>query len=1636
MDLAKFFIIWGPTFLFVFIVLIGILIGCLRGFRKSLILFIHMIFAGLFCLILYLCLINNSNLDTNVVGFTNSILKNFGGQSLQDLLKVDPSCQTLHQILTELILRNGKIQEDTLQYYMIIENIAYINTLVDMAYHIVFAILCFMLYGFLIFLLYLIYLIFYPIRRKINRENYRYHKGEINHPYRRKRALGSLIGGIRSTITAVIGFSFLGSLIFVVTGGANMPNRDQLKEDTVVEFNDPNFNKIYDYYSYVCQMGDTGIFKVLNGIKDTNQTPFYFYFADLVLQGKIEDEALGVANEKFYLRDELGEYMNFMNQTFAILLKYADVEIINDSFESGDKEELTNVLLLTMQNEGFVLEFNQLIDEFESKSFMNNLCLSALTSLVNHIDLVAGENKELVGVVNQLFKGEEAIKVSDLATGTDIKNLFKGLVSVIATIELDQPVALEESEENNKKLISTKQTILIAQKLLPTIQNLSLFTSRKEVGNQVIKGLYTYCSTNLIEQNLTFDIPDDLNWIDEFNILLNACNPLLTIGYEIYSEGKEEMIQNLATIFEGEHRLQMEKAFDDLSEQLIESKILDVVFKSSFVGNYIDQMVVSITNNEDAKIPKDISYVGKEGECGILIQTLKTILQHGGGSVLLGMMESKEEQQSETIVNMIDMLTNPIEETGASITILDKMMESKLLYYFVSTYLSYAEFGAFKLYIPEASVVIITEGQGETLQTYRIINQTEIKLITNLLSNCKDLIIDMIDNPGNLDYVKILTNSYIRNTIDKSALLQGTLANVVIGIAETEDVIILPESFDSPEQWLSQSNKQGETALLIDAIYSMANGNEELINDLLNGKMKPSALLNLENSILEKLCVSKILRYTISDMITTLGTNDFTIVVARSSIEELNAKTTKEKNVNVVKANELSEIFIDIKTIIDFDENDDVKINYRAVFENKAEISKNKTITATLVQTMLKYTDSGFLVIPKQYEIDFEKIKTEYDLTNNVWFGSSASTEDDELYLMLSAVETLIDKDENGRVPEDFDLSELQYNLKLKKNGIDMICTSAILNASISKQVVEIFDVSVELYKDDTIEKTEFNLFFDAIFTMFNRDEIIVDELNDDLFNLQFRLNSIDTIIASEILLGTISQKLLAQQELNIPQAQTSPITYVGNKENLIINRQEMKSFLRAMFAIVNDDVIAVNFVDTQFNSIALDSTDVGIILNSSILQATVSSKIVDNQGLVIPMTTIERTELVDTTTILMIKQGELKSLFNAMFVLFETDTILINELGSAFESFGLSKDKMRSLLKSTILQATLSKNFLNVQELIVPDNTIEDIITVKDEREKRIAELELEAFFNAIFVTTNSEISGTNFNIDQMVLPTTYEEASLMTSSLIVSATLSDKIMVEDSIVIIPDEVMVKYELLLSSSTESYILQQELTNLILALTNGMGKTSISNLSFDNIVIPKQMASKQALVESLIIRATISKKILNQDTVYIEKEAISLDKSKHYQGREIGILSGEEILNIIRGIELLNPNNDETFDNLVLDVGDIIRMNNKAEVLDAIANSDIYRAIISRTLGEPYNLPVFGETKAYQMFVTTSSTADIMVDGVMQTYVYAPAIHSNYYVIQYPEEKTEVYTSFTLEEDREFVCAKRDILALQHLSST
>ncbi|MDE6656237.1 MAG: hypothetical protein K2J85_04515, partial [Anaeroplasmataceae bacterium] len=548
------------------------------------------------------------------------------------------------------------------------------------------------------------------------------------------------------------------------------------------------------------------------------------------------------------------------------------------------------------------------------------------------------------------------------------------------------------------------------------------------------------------------------------------------------------------------------------------------------------------------------------------------------------------------------------------------------------------------------------------------------------------------------------------------------------------------------------------------------------------------------------------------------------------------------------------------------------------------------------------------------------------------------------------------------------------------------------------------------------VDKDELTKLFEAMFKMFETDLIMVNDLDNHLTGLKIPKNSISYITNSHILNATVSANLSRNDQLTILEKDATQTELINDSAIYNIESNELTKLLDLMFIIIGEDSIVVNQISNQFDELSIAKNEVDRLLESSIISATISHKLVEVNELSISNSLVTEEISILGTPEYLIYKTELHNLLLAMFVLLNTERIELLNLNTDLSTIVLTASMMNTVLESQVLQLTLSEKFVGIEDLVIPSIVTTTVETIKNEIKYQIDKQEFKAFFDAIFATSGS-INASAFELNHITLPTTKATSDLMTNSIIVSATLSNKIMSDTSSVCVIDEKKTSYIYQEKTSSEQYIEQEELSNLLLAFTVGMGLDDPNNLGIDDIAVPKTDSAKQAIVESEIIRATISEKVLNQDSVSIELKSTNLS-IRHLNKESVGVLSATEILNIIRGIELLNPD-DGSFDNLILDVGQIIAMENKEEVLEAIAQSDVYRYIISCTLGR---------NDAYKFFLTDTET--VMING--ELYTYQASILPKRYNINYPTIMVEVYTSFKLDRDNAYVCRKNDILALQY----
>ncbi len=477
----------------------------------------------------------------------------------------------------------------------------------------------------------------------------------------------------------------------------------------------------------------------------------------------------------------------------------------------------------------------------------------------------------------------------------------------------------------------------------------------------------------------------------------------------------------------------------------------------------------------------------------------------------------------------------------------------------------------------------------------------------------------------------------------------------------------------------------------------------------------------------------------------------------------------------------------------------------------------------------------------------------------------------------------------------------------LDQTKADTLFGSKILNATLSKYLLDFAEqegaiIVVPAFEEDGttpvkvtdsvdtevvyISETELTNILQAVLSLDIQDFNSIDSITIDTL-----LSNVDDLLASSILQATISKQLIDMDTIVVvPQNDQlgNPLRIsVGTApdETIYIASSELENAIDAISALGITDINNVAFDTTILNNLALESDPTELdpakstrLFSSSIINATLSKYLIDfTEGgmVVVPWedesgNTVRIEDAVDGTQYIV--QGELTEILEAVLKLditdfesmdtFSVDTILLN---------------IDELLDSAILQATISKQMMDVTAVVVPsENELGNpvIITQGPDVTKEttfILSTELENAFNAIQVLGINDISNIAFDmtiLDNLALAGDSTEldpvkASTLFSSAVINATLSKYIIdftdTPDPFLIVPyvdqDNTTVRY---INTDLTEVITQNELTNILKAVL----KLDLASFdSAETLTITTIVDNKTVILNSAILHASVSKQI-------------------------------------------------------------------------------------------------------------------------------------------------------------------------------
>ena len=990
--LIKFGIAWLPTIIFLMTIILSTLVGIRRGLRKSLILMLHSVLAAGICLGLFFFCVNSSAVDKALLKLINTFM---GTDGLQSKLGISADCETLRQVLMELF--SGYVIELGEIGILLGATSAYVETLVNMAYHIAFAIVFFLLYELLLFIMYIIYLTLYPERKYKKKRNMRFAMNKADSSYHKRPVGGGCVGLIRGLVGGIVSLSFIGSIFFIAVGGTGA---SRLPED--ISFGE-NYNPYVSIYRSIESYGDQGIFKILNSISDPKDTPYYLFAADIVFSGGLNDKEHDVkGNIKF--REELAAYTGFAKNTFALLMKY-DTEGELDEVLRGKTDGAMDKILNVFSKPEFRVEFDNLIDNFDSQTYIINFALSLTDAVITNIDdmsfmsSVSADNKELLKVMfsrnylsdripdererkkgkNGKNDAEEEVppyfKINHLLTKRDAQLVLNIVLSVLSN-EID---------------VASPQTI--ADVLVPNIEELSIISSyRSKEVDPVLGRLYCFLDnlylTDEGEDGITYaEVKNEtVKWTKEIRALISVADGLATMYGSIQNSDDDNLFNNVSSLFDESNpdRVKNSRKYEKLVDVISDSALMSKVLCSQKIYNLLSEQLKNVS--KETYLPQNISYENKYDSAGKLIS-------HGEAYHLLRGLRLLSDDENKPLLDLISDSSSSFEDLLKQLSSTITKEDPRAVGNSLASYLTESTILRSVL----SSIIIERAGDNFvvptlSLETYdehtvNIINRLELREILDSLPDLVDLIIPIItEEEINKDNVnKILQDDTFNSLINNgNKIIEGTIAKSLIDALADNETVIISKRLEEYEEWVTVGNTPGELRhfLRTKDILSLDIGSL-LDGASLSGTEIFDKIKELDEVSINQLLESEVFHYSSSDLFEKgeFGSDNFQVIVPLSSCIILK----NDKLERVIIKEEMAAVFLELNDLGLSSEMNSSRILRRLV-EKKEAINSSIILSVSVVNFMVGNQEiCTALSVPQRYMDEGTREKLDVFDSTNPW---------------------------------------------------------------------------------------------------------------------------------------------------------------------------------------------------------------------------------------------------------------------------------------------------------------------------------------------------------------------------------------------------------------------------------------------------------------------------------------------------------------------------------------------------------------------------------------------------------------------------------------------------------------------------
>ncbi len=676
-------------------------------------------------------------------------------------------------------------------------------------------------------------------------------------------------------------------------------------------------------------------------------------------------------------------------------------------------------------------------------------------------------------------------------------------------------------------------------------------------------------------------------------------------------------------------------------------------------------------------------------------------------------------------------------------------------------------------------------------------------------------------------------------------------------------------------------------------------------------------------------------------------------------------------NVEYISEAELTEVLEAVLSldISDFSSIEDLDI--ALILDKSDEILDSAILHATISKQVIDLAaDYDDIVVPNQDIDGIDIIQTD-DLGEGAEFITKI-----ELMNTFNALDLFGDIDDLDSFTGDIDLNIFyeSQDPNYDSNQDDLL-DSAIFHATISKQITDLegTDLTIpewdeyETYKliesvntTNYIIKTQIKAILNALdaleiydFGTVTIDASILTNLayEDDPDTSEDESTTLNTgksdkIFASKIVHATISKVIFnatqadpgEEPDLVIPyyaREDYVELDYLGNPSDQVritnttsdeyITSLELTQLFEAILILdITDFNVVANF---SLNDIIKNDDE---ILDSAILHATISKQVIDlaadNDDIVVPNQDIDGIDIIQTDDLgegaEFITKIELMNTFNALDLLAGIDNLSgftgAIDLNMFYESQDPEYDQnQKDLLDSSIMHATISEQILdldNAGTIVVPNKSITESlvrysIAGANAYNEYILKSEVKNLINGLDLLGANNIDDFDDNLDISGLVSGTDQDKVLDSATLHATFSRELIGLNNNVLFVPnyseDGEIEANRIRVTPSTTEYVIKTEIKAILSSFIEmGYGDLSSFGVAIDT---SKFFNNVDLYLQSSSIQATISNKILASTLLMPDKTEDGLTDIKIVQ-TDITYVLKSELEFMFAALEILGIN--------------------------------------------------------------------------------------------------------------------------------